>query len=248
MFRQGTITVKTRLKNAENCEIENLKSQLDEKTKEIQVLKLKLESYESKDAEESLLISNKEDMIDRICEPLRCSICSEVFVEPTVIKCGHIYCLSCLRAWKKACKEHLTMDFTCPICRSLIEGEERNVFLDDLINKIIDEADNEVKKERKELLDKRTKNKFDKRKQIKKGTLKFFNSDRGFGFIDQDDGEEDLFLHYSQIRFYDDDIHQELLPGQAVEYEIESATDGRLQAINITGPNGEPLLDFQVTT
>jgi cold shock protein len=47
-----------------------------------------------------------------------------------------------------------------------------------------------------------------------KGTIKFFNSQKGFGFITPDDGSEELFVHTSNVQ----GNAQSLREGQKVEY------------------------------
>ena len=49
------------------------------------------------------------------------------------------------------------------------------------------------------------------------GTVKFFNEAKGFGFILQDDGGKDLFVHASEIQGERDSTLDE---GQKVEYEV----------------------------
>ncbi len=61
------------------------------------------------------------------------------------------------------------------------------------------------------------------------GTVKWFNDDKGFGFIQQDDGGEDVFVHFSGIG---GDGYKSLNEGQAVDYEIQKDEKG-LRAINV---------------
>ncbi|MEY9835244.1 MULTISPECIES: cold-shock protein [Streptomycetaceae] len=61
------------------------------------------------------------------------------------------------------------------------------------------------------------------------GTVKWFNSEKGFGFIAQDGGGADVFAHYSNINATG---YRELLEGQAVEFEIAQGQKGP-QAENI---------------
>ncbi len=48
------------------------------------------------------------------------------------------------------------------------------------------------------------------------GTVKWFNAEKGFGFITPDSGGQDLFVHFSAIQ---NDGYRTLDDGQAVEYE-----------------------------
>ncbi len=61
-----------------------------------------------------------------------------------------------------------------------------------------------------------------------KGTVKWFNEEKGFGFITQDDGK-DVFVHYSAI---DGSGFRTLADGQRVEFETVT-TDKGLQAQNV---------------
>ncbi|UVK91119.1 cold-shock protein [Pseudomonas sp. B21-051] len=62
------------------------------------------------------------------------------------------------------------------------------------------------------------------------GTVLFFNADKGFGFITQDDGGADLFVHHSGI-FYDGP-RVVLREGQAMSYEVQNGPKG-LIAVNV---------------
>jgi len=62
-----------------------------------------------------------------------------------------------------------------------------------------------------------------------KGTVKWFNAEKGFGFITGDDGK-DVFAHFSQIQ---KDGFKSLEEGQAVEFDVVNGQKG-LQAENIT--------------
>ena len=55
------------------------------------------------------------------------------------------------------------------------------------------------------------------------GTVKWFSSSKGFGFIAPDDGGEDLFVHYSEIKT---DAYATLEEGQKVTYEIGQGKKG----------------------
>ena len=62
------------------------------------------------------------------------------------------------------------------------------------------------------------------------GKVKWFNNEKGYGFIDQDNGE-DIFVHYSAIK---QDGYKTLCEGQKVEFELVETTK-RLQALNVVG-------------
>lgn len=60
------------------------------------------------------------------------------------------------------------------------------------------------------------------------GTVKFFDEDKGWGFIVPDDGKGDVFLHRSQIA-----SGRTLDEGEPVSFEIAETTKGR-KAVNVT--------------
>ena len=61
------------------------------------------------------------------------------------------------------------------------------------------------------------------------GTVKWFNSEKGFGFIAPDDGTADVFAHFSAIA---GSGHRNLFENQKVEFDVEQGQKG-LQATNI---------------
>ena len=62
----------------------------------------------------------------------------------------------------------------------------------------------------------------------KVGKIKWFNNEKGYGFI-EGSNDEDIFVHYSAIK---QDGYKSLLEGQIVEYELLETEKG-LQAINV---------------
>jgi CspA family cold shock protein len=61
------------------------------------------------------------------------------------------------------------------------------------------------------------------------GTVKWFNSEKGFGFIAPDEGGADVFAHFSAI---DGNGYRSLEENQRVEFDVEQGPKG-LQAANI---------------
>jgi len=61
------------------------------------------------------------------------------------------------------------------------------------------------------------------------GTVKFFNSEKGFGFIQPDDGGKDIFVHFSNIA---GSGYRNLEENQKVEFDVTSGPKGP-QAENV---------------
>jgi CspA family cold shock protein len=62
------------------------------------------------------------------------------------------------------------------------------------------------------------------------GTVKWFNSEKGYGFIEREDGD-DVFVHFSAIQ---EEGFKSLEEGQRVEFEITTADNGKTQASDVT--------------
>merc|ERR1719267_268783 len=68
------------------------------------------------------------------------------------------------------------------------------------------------------------------------GTVKWFNSTKGYGFIEAQSG--DIFVHQSAIV---SDGYRALAEGQQVTFELKNE-NGKVSAANVTGPNGEKIV------
>lgn len=62
------------------------------------------------------------------------------------------------------------------------------------------------------------------------GKVKFFDTEKGFGFIKPDDGSDDVFVHRNNVENLD--YNQGLEDDEAVEFEVEETPKG-LSAINV---------------
>ena len=65
------------------------------------------------------------------------------------------------------------------------------------------------------------------------GTVKWFNENKGWGFIVPDDGGDDVFVHYSAIG---SEGFKTLKEGQQVDYELKLGKNGKYQADNVKMP------------
>jgi CspA family cold shock protein len=62
------------------------------------------------------------------------------------------------------------------------------------------------------------------------GTVKWFNSQKGFGFIQPDDGSKDVFVHISAVERAG---FSNLNEGQKLTYELEHGQQGKTSAVNL---------------
>ena len=62
------------------------------------------------------------------------------------------------------------------------------------------------------------------------GTVKWFNAEKGFGFIEREGGGEDVFVHFSNIK--EEGNHKDLHEGENVTFDITEAQKGP-SAINV---------------
>ena len=81
------------------------------------------------------------------------------------------------------------------------------------------------------------------------GRIKWFNNSRGYGFLSyrgSDGSDKDVFVHFSAINCQNDNGFRTLTQGEYVSFSLaDSNKPGQLQASNITGVNGGPLLSEQ---
>lgn len=62
------------------------------------------------------------------------------------------------------------------------------------------------------------------------GTVKWFNAQKGYGFLQPEDGSKDVFVHISAVERAG---LGNLREGQKISYEIERGQQGRVSAVNL---------------
>jgi len=72
---------------------------------------------------------------------------------------------------------------------------------------------------------------FEWKKSMTKGTVKWFNAARGYGFIAPEDGSNDAFVHISALERAG---LSSLREGQKLSYEVQSGQNGKTSAENLS--------------
>jgi CspA family cold shock protein len=65
---------------------------------------------------------------------------------------------------------------------------------------------------------------------MSKGTVKWFNGQKGYGFIQPDDGSKDVFVHISAVERAG---MTSLNEGQQISYDVERGQQGKTSAVNL---------------
>ena len=63
------------------------------------------------------------------------------------------------------------------------------------------------------------------------GTVKWFNATKGYGFIQPEDGAQDVFVHISALQ---NSGISDLQDGQKVSYDLETGKNGKTSAVNLS--------------
>jgi CspA family cold shock protein len=70
---------------------------------------------------------------------------------------------------------------------------------------------------------------FDRKRIMAIGTVKWFNTTKGFGFIQPEDGSNDVFLHISDVQRAGMDVRE----GDRIEFDVQRGQQGKLSAGNL---------------
>jgi pSer/pThr/pTyr-binding forkhead associated (FHA) protein len=112
---------------------------------------MKRQCNDGKDDKE---VKDKEKLMEDIFESeLTCSVCHEFFIHAVNLNCSHTFCHACIEQWKSSNGGNNV----CPICRNEIENQNRELVLDNVIERFIVKMKPQVLEHRNKLIDERKK-------------------------------------------------------------------------------------------
>lgn len=103
-------------------------------------MRKQLESVADKERNDTVL-----EFENKFEKELRCNICREMFVNAILLNCTHVFCQSCINAWKLQKRE-------CPTCHTFINSESRVRVLDNVIDGIVAISSQQTRDKRNELV------------------------------------------------------------------------------------------------
>lgn len=77
--------------------------------------------------------------------------------------------------------------------------------------------------------------------EVKQGQVQWFDRHTGYGFLSYSKDKDNVFVHQSQLKTEVDQFRY-LVPGEYVEFRLESRDDNKVSAVNVTGINGGKLM------
>ncbi|NXI49422.1 RNF8 ligase, partial [Chloroceryle aenea] len=114
-----------------------------------EIIRAKNKELEETKEEKEKVKAQKEEVLNQMNDvlenELRCTICSEHFIEAVTLNCAHSFCSHCINEWTKRKME-------CPICRQDITSQTRSLVLDNCIDRMVEKLDAETKEHRLTLI------------------------------------------------------------------------------------------------
>lgn len=75
------------------------------------------------------------------------------------------------------------------------------------------------------------------------GTVRFFNSQKGYGFISMEGSEDDIFMHHTQVLWQGEPEYKSVAEGRILSFRLETKeSSGKLQAVDIRTVAGHPVV------
>ena len=195
-------------------ESENLTKQLAEdleasqnivemKTDHLDKAEAALENLENKVAQNEDIANSREIEVKNIkryyaqrfgklfSEFFSCPICSELFVEPVNLGCGHVYCKVCASSWEQTQGRK-----SCPLCQQDYTDTSRSLLISGFLEKGMEEVRQLEKDINRDTLEE---NEIGYKKSS--GVIKRMKRYKGCGFITEDDGGQEIVFHYKDLEF-----------------------------------------------